>query len=290
MNNASVHFFGLLAAIAFCLPAAAVDLQPGEIRAPQAGVDAMTLTWQFSERGTRHVNGQAQAGDPRIVTSQLQARFGHGFEFAERPAYAFVQVPAGYVHPQAALSAQPGDAGLGDATVLLAWWPHADRAAQRYLAVAGYLTLPTGSYSAQRNFNMGGNRYSGSLQTGFQLPLADRVHWMTAVDGTWFGRNADYRATHDVLEQKPLYVAQSAVQYFLDEHYSVAAGYFHTVGGETSVNGLRRNDTTRSQRYQLSGIANFGFGRFTLQYGGDLRTENGYIENRRWTLRLTRRL
>ena len=290
MKQNTYCFFWALTTMSLCLPAAAVDLQPGEIRAPKPDIDTMTLTYQFSERGTRYVNGQTQTGDTRIASAQLQARLGHSFEFAERPAYAFVQLPTGYVHPQGSLSAQSGDAGISDATLLLAWWPHADHAAQRYFAVAGYLTLPTGSYSAERNFNMGGNRYSGTLQTGFQLPLVDHLNWMTAVDGVWFGKNGDYRATHDVLEQRPLYTAQSALQYFLNGRYSVAAAYFYTTGGETSINGLLRNDTTRLQRYQLSAIANFDFGRVTLQYGGDLQTENGYIENSRWTLRLMQRL
>jgi hypothetical protein len=59
------------------------------------------------------------------------------------------------------------------------------------------------------------------------------------------------------------------------------------VGGETTLNVVDKGDITQLQRYQLSGVAHFSFGRIILQYGGDIKTENGYFEDQRVILRYT---
>ena len=56
-------------------------------------------------------------------------------------------------------------------------------------------------------------------------------------------------------------------------------------GGERTVKGIDLNDPTLVHRYQLFAIATYPFGRFTLQYGGDISTKNSYFENCRLTLR-----
>jgi hypothetical protein len=111
---------------------------------------------------------------------------------------------------------------------------------------------------------------------------------MSAIDALWYGENDDKAITHQSLNQKALYSAQTALIYKFNSTYSTAVGYFYSVGGETSLNGVNQGDRTQSQRYQLSGIGNFPFGRVSLQYGQELSTKNGFIEDSRWILRLTK--
>jgi hypothetical protein len=156
------------------------------------------------------------------------------------------------------------------------------------MGVAGYLTVPTGSYDSQRNFNPGENRYRWALQTGYEQSVSQRVNWMSAVDVLWYGENDDKATTHEKLTQKALYSAQTAFIYKFNSTYSTAIGYFYSVGGETSLNGVSQGDKAESHRYQLSGIGHFPFGRISLQYGQELSTKNGFIEDSRWILRLTK--
>jgi hypothetical protein len=266
----------------------AIDLQPGEIQALPPDKNLLMLSYQQSERGNRYLHGDKQLGNPEIQSSQLQVRLGRTFEVAEHSAIFYVQTPIGYVHTEGSLSKLDGDSGVGDTSFLLAFWPYANHETKTYFAVGAYLTAPTGSYDHERTFNMGQNRYSTALQAGYQAPLFGSLSWMAAFDTMWFTDNDAFGANRNTLEQKPIYTSQVALQYAINPQYSVAAAYFYTVGGETSVNGIRRDDLTQLQRYQITGAANFSFGRITLQYGGDLKTENGFIEDSRWILRYTK--
>jgi hypothetical protein len=241
-----------------------------------------------SERGDIYVEGERQAGNPRITSSQLFVRYGHSFEAADHPAFFYVQAPVGSMHTGGTLAGLQGDSGIGDATLALGLWPYSNHETKTYFGVAGYLVAPTGSYSNQRLINMGGNRYQAALQAGYQTVLTDRLHGMVAFDTLWSGNNTDFGASHASLEQKPLYSSQAALLYEFNPQYSLGTSYFLTTGGENRVNGLDRNDNTHVQRYQVTAIGHFSFGRLMFQYGGDLKTENGFLEDRRWILRYAR--
>lgn len=273
----------------------AIDLQPGEIRAPKTGANMLQLSYQVSERGNQYKHGEKQVGEPEINATQFQARVGRSFEIADHTALFYVQIPMGYTHPDGALSkipiAREGDSGVGDTNFLLAIWPYVNRETHTYFALGAYLTIPSGSYSNDRRFafqNMGQNRYNWALQAGYQAPIVGALSWQGAIDAVWFGDNDDRGPTHATYAQKELYTAQAGLRYDFNARYAIGTTYFYTAGGETSLNGINQDDVTRLQRYQLSGIANYSFGRITLQYGADIKTENGFIEDSRWILRYTK--
>lgn len=265
----------------------AIDLQPGDVIAPRPGINAAQVTYQYSERNDFYSHGDKQAGRPAYHSSIYALRAGHSFEVAQMPAYFYAQVPFGAVHSQG----KGGDSGMGDTTFAFAVWPYADRSAKTYFGAAFYLTLPTGSYDSNRYFNMGENRYSTAVQVGYERPLADKVAGMVAFDAVFFGDNTDASQPnpHKKLEKDVLYTAQFGVRYDFNQQYSLTGTYYYTAGGETTYDGVDSNNATRLQRYQLSGIGNYSFGRITVHYSSDLKTENGYFEDDRLTLRYTMR-
>ena len=177
---------------------------------------------------------------------------------------------------------------MGDTSVLFAIWPYANHEAQTYFALGSYLTMPTGSYSNERRFNLGENRYRTALQAGYQTLLSENLSIMAAADVSWFGKNDEFGAQNNTLEQRALYAYQVALRYQFTPNHAIAAGYFYTEGGERSLNDRNLDDVTRLHRYQLTAIANSSLGLFSLQYGGDLKTENGPIELHRLTVRWSR--
>ena len=287
MKNLYCFYIACFAVILHIDPLLAIDLQPGEVRAPKPGINFLQLSYQISERGNRYQQGEKLPGSPEIDVAQFIMRLGHSFQVAEYPALAYVQVPVGYNHPGGSLSTQTGDSGFGDTTVMLAIWPYANRETQTYFGLGSYLTLPSGSYSAERSFNMGQNRYSSAFQIGFQRPIIGSLTGMVALDATLYADNDEFGVKRATLKQDVLYTGQAGLRYDFSAQYSMAATYLYTSGGETSVYGVNRDDTIGLNRYQLSAIANFSFGRLTLQYGGDLKTENSFIENNRWIFRYT---
>lgn len=277
----------LAVAILFWLPHAhAIDLIPGEIIAPKAGMNQFLVSYQLSERGDYYKDAQRFRPGTKIETEQVQVRLGTAFTLYTLPSFLYAQLPIGSIEPSGTLKNRTGDTGNGDASFLLAIWPYSNRDTGEYLAVGGYLTLPTGSYEARRTFlNMGANRTTAALQVGYQRSLTKNIEWMTAIDGVWFGKNDDYSAAHLPFTQKNLYTSQNGLRYLINDRYSLAATHFYTQGGETSVNGVDNNDPMSLQRWQITGAANLDTGRITIQYGRDLETRNGYIETSRLIIR-----
>jgi hypothetical protein len=278
--------------LGWVVPVLAIDLQPGDGTPPKPATRILHLSQQFSERDGFYKNGIKQADSGyRVVNSLL--RVGYAFELAKQPAFVYGQLPVGYVHPSGTLAGIKGDSGVGDLALALAYWPYANRETETYLGLAAYLIAPTGSYRPERAFNMGENRWSSALQVGLQKSFSRQVLAMVALDSVWFGDNEAHGAAHARLEKKALTTGQVALRYsFLSKDsapkYHLGVSYFDSFGGATQVNAIERADRTDLQRYLISGTADTAFGRFVLQYGGDLATENGFKETERWTVRYLR--
>jgi hypothetical protein len=268
--------------------AMAIDLHPNDGIAPPPGIQMMQINYQRVERGDFYSKGNKALTGGEIVNTQMQLKYGLSFELNTLPAFFYIQAPITEISTSGTSSAFTANSGAGDTSFAFALWPYVNRDASKYMGVAGYLTIPTGSYDSQKHFNAGENRYRWALQTGYEQSISKRVNWMSAVDVLWYGENDDKAITHETLKQKALYSAQTAFIYKFNPTYSTAIGYFYSVGGETSLNGVSQGDKAESHRYQLSGIGNFPFGRISLHYGQELSTKNGFIEDSRWILRLTK--
>jgi hypothetical protein len=267
----------------------AIDLQPNDARPPLPGISSLQVTYQHSERGDFYKNGDKVATDRQISSDLYLWRVGHSFEIANHPAYLYLQVPTGAVHPEKSLAPLGGDSGVGDATFLLAFWPYSNRETKTYLGLGAYLSLPTGSYDKNRYFNVGENVYKTALQVAYQQSIIDKLNVMAAFDVVWASNNAEYRLPASVaigkLEQSAQYNTQVVLNYEVSPTYDLAIGYYYSLGAEATINGLNQDNEKNVHRYQVFANAKYPIGRFTLQYGSDIKTENGYFEDHRLMLR-----
>ena len=281
-------------ALAAMQTAQAIDLQPGEIAVPPPGMNFVQLNFVHSERGDFYAANQKAPFETKLSNRQFQVRYIHTFNTGDVPSVVYVQMPLGQVQPQKALSSlYTTESGLGDTTLVYAIWPYADREEKKYWAVGTYLTLPTGHYDAGNGLiNLGGNRCSVALQTAYQRPISQSVSWMAAVDAVWFGKNDNYfdypsPTEQKTLKQDALYTVQTGLAYDLSKRFSLAAAYFYTEGGQRILDNVAvANSTSQMQRYQLSATARFSFATMMLQYGDDITTKNGYIEDSRVIFRV----
>ncbi len=270
----------------------AVDLQPGEVVPPKQQVSILQSSVSYSERGDFYKNGEKVASNSEIKSVNYIVRIAQSFFINDMPAVVYAQTPAGYTHVKNSPTSPPltntnGDAGPGDTSLAFAIWPYADHVANKFFGMAAYLTLPSGSYSEQRLFNMGGNRYQYAFQTGYQQQILSNTHWMIAWDALYSSNNEEFLPFRLKLEQAPIYTTQTGLKYDLSARYSLAGMYFYTHGGQTTVNNSAMDDMLSLHRYQLSAQGNFDFGRLLLQYGGDIKTENKFKEDHRVILRYT---
>jgi hypothetical protein len=263
----------------------ALDLNPFDVVAPQPDKSFFAAALISTEAKGTYSNGIKSAATPTLSANQIQLRLGRSYKVGGLTGLSFVQLPVGMLNPGGAASSHPTDYGIGDMTLATALWPYSNRQTRTYLGIAGYLVLPTGSYSNQQLFNLGGKRVSGDIQLAYQTALTKRLDGMIGFDTMWFGPNNHLGASNAQLTQKPLYTAQIGPIYHINQTFSVAATYLYMWGAETSINGLGNNNALQNHRYLLSAVATTSKGRFMLQYGTNLDTQFGFEETRRIILR-----
>jgi hypothetical protein len=263
----------------------ALDLNPFDIVAPQPDKTVFSASLISTEAKGTYSNGKKSAATTTLSANQIQFRFGRSYRVADLTGLSFIQLPVGMLNPGGNASSYSTDYGIGDLTLATALWPYTNRATRTYLGIAGYLTLPTGSYSNQQLFNLGNKRVAGDIQLAYQTALTKKLDGMIGFDTMWFGPNNHLGARNAKLTQKPLYTAQIGPIYNINQTFSVAATYLYMWGAETSINGLANNNALQNHRYLLSAVATTSKGRFMLQYGTNLDTQFGFNETRRMILR-----
>ena len=266
----------------------AIDLQPGEIKAPIGSFYAAQISYLYVDKGDKYSHGNKISDTSNINQNALLLRLGHAFEINQIPSYIYAQSSFNHMENKDLPNNIPNahSNGIGDTTIAFALWPYANRDKDEYFGVAGYLLLPTGDYDKNRAINSGLNIYQTAFQAGYQRKLSEKINWMTAIDTVISGNNNQYLGNNK-LEKDPLYNFQTGLQYVFNPTYSMSLGYFYTVGAESTKNGLDQGDITKIHRYQITGQANYSFGRLTLQYGSELANENGNIEDHRLVARYT---
>jgi hypothetical protein len=263
----------------------ALDLNPFDIVAPQPDKTLFSATLINSELEGIYTRGEKSKPPLTLSSNQLQLRLGRSYSIGGYNGLSFIQLPLGVLQPGGAASNSPTDYGLGDITLATAIWPYADRQSRTYVGLAGYLTLPTGSYSNQQLFNLGAKRVAGDIQLAYQTALTKNLDATAGFDVMWFGPNNQFTKNNAQLTQKPLYTGQIGPIYHINQIFSVAASYLYVWGAETALNGISNNNALQTHRYLLSAVATTSKGRFTLQYGTNLDTQFGFNETRRVILR-----
>jgi hypothetical protein len=289
----------MLRSVVFCLLllpalARAIDLQPNDVVAPPPDKTFAMLSYFGTENRTFYKNGSAVSTpslrDPRIENNSAILRLARSYSLLGLPAVSFVQVPYSDLQTGGSLSSLRGASGVADVSLATAIWPYANRDTRTYFGVMGFLTLPTGNYANDRVFNLGENRYRLDLQLAFQTPIAGNLDGMIAVDTRWFGANSSCAAacssaTNVTLNQKPLTTLQLGPIYKFNQTFTAGASYFYVNGGGTTTNGFYQNNEIKTQRFLLSLQAYTDVGRFSLQYGRDMETANGFSQSRLLALR-----
>jgi hypothetical protein len=232
----------------------AIDLQPGEIKAPAGTFNAAQMSYVYVEKGDKYTHGSKTSSTSNIKQNAFLLRLSHAFEINQIPAIVYAASSINHLENRdVPNAANTNSNGIGDTTLVFALWPYVDRAKEEYLGLATYLTLPK---------------------------LIDNVNWMSALDVVLAGDNKQFLGNNK-LEKDPLYNFQTGLQYVFNPTYSASVGYFYTVGGESTLNSIDQGNINKIHRYQLTGQGIYNFGRLMLQYGSEFANENSYIEDHR---------
>lgn len=282
---------GLMAAL-LPLTAAAIDLQPGDIRTPPVGLKLVTTSLVSRTYDGVYRRGEKLPLDGEVRTDYFVVRAGGTFTVADKTAFMYAQQSYGDFTVQGDFVRLGGGAdsasGAVDTFFGLGLWPYTNRDTDTHVGVAGYLVLPSGEHQNERiSLNPGENRYRWALQTGLHQGLTEKLAVTAAFDTLWSANNDDFGPNSSTYAQKPIFNLQAGLQYLITPRIRVGAMLFHSFGGETSINGIARDDRNELNRYQLTAVTDTTIGRFTLQHGSDLYAREGLKEKQHWILRYT---
>lgn len=214
------------------------------------------------------------AFDPvlKIEGATLNARtwalsFLHAFDALGKLARVDVLLPQQHARWKGLLNGEPREVdrrGLADPLIRLsvnflgppaldAEGLRAYQAQHLVYTVAGAalaVTLPFGEYKRDKLLNLGQNRFVLRPQVGV---VHRRGPWSYELTGSvfFFTDNTEFYPDHS-RSQDPLFALQGHIVYTAEAGWWVSLGAAHDWGGESSVDGVRKDDSKRDLLYGVS--------------------------------------
>lgn len=272
-----------------CVPASAwsIDLMPGEVMPLSAGTDFIQISALETKREGLYINGDLVDSTCKLSAQQWLLRYGRFDTVLNLPTYFHIEAPFLSIDTKGRLDGKSANNGVGDASIAFGVWPYADFDKKHYWALGGYIVFPSGHYESEKIYNPGSNRYSAAIQTAYQMNITPAITWLSAVDSFWFGNNHDFGRYSMELEQRPLLTLQTGVRLYLSKLFSISASFIKSTGGESRVSDGSWSEQQSIRRYQLGFYQSFKKDSVSLHYGGDIKTEQGLLEESRWIIRWT---
>lgn len=208
--------------------------------------------------------GQVVAGSDLDVTAGF-VQFTQTFEFAGQQAGVFAALPYGHIEGSlvSSVSSIAGtESGGADPVIgaIFGLTGAPNLALKDYVRYdpgfgAGLLfkvTVPVGSYDANRTLNVGGNRWAFqvgvplSYNFGKSLVDPDMTLLEVAPSITFFSDNDDPSGGASNVSQDPLFRLEAHVSQNLSQKVWVSADALFSYGAETSTDGVADNNTKKS--------------------------------------------
>lgn len=265
----------------------AVDIDAGDYTALPPGTNLAMGYYQFATRDSLYSDG-----DKAPINAKLDSQIGilRGVHFTEIGGYTVdpqFLLPVGKLEGKEDTSGLGDASGLGDLTLAATVWLVNKPESNTYFGITPFLYLPTGSYDRADALNLGENRWKYALQAGYITGLTPRVSLDLAADVTIYGDNDKFGSTKATLEQDPSYQFQGFLRYQLTSQLDLRTGVSHTLGGETSVNGVDQDDRLSHTKMTLGTAWSVTPAlQLMANYGRDLSVDNGFKEQHRINLRV----
>lgn len=222
------------AALFMSTSASAIDVDAGDYEAAPPGTNLGLLYLQNSTSDSSSSN----VGILRLV---------HFMEIGGMTADPQVLIP--YVR----VSSRGDDigesaSGFGDVILASTFWPQNDPDRGVWTGFTPYLFLPTGDPGFTEN------RYKFNLQVAHVRRLSERFSVDLVGDVMLFGDNNDAGENGgETLSQDPLYQAQGWLRYHLNPTSDLRFLVSHVWGGETSLDGVARDDSASTTKVGFGG-------------------------------------
>ncbi|NTV09413.1 MAG: transporter [Zoogloea sp.] len=268
---------GLALAATAWSPARAINTDPLDFVAAPAGTNLGLLYYDINSSGAQYTAG-SRTGNNSIKADVGIARFVHYTDVGGFIMSPQVLLPAASVSVNGGAGGLSTD-GLGDPILAAPLWLVNRPESRTYFALAPYLTLPLGSYDANRPLSVGENRWKFVLQPGLSMGIGRDWTFDLIGDVQVHGHNND-AAGGGTLSQKPLYSVQPQLTYAAGEGYNLSLGAYRYWGGETTLRNVAQADRTNTTT--VLGTVAYWIGKrdnLQFQYRADTHIDNGAKTN-----------
>tara|TARA_B100000927_G_scaffold273472_1_gene251927 strand:+ start:161 stop:1033 length:873 start_codon:yes stop_codon:yes gene_type:complete len=263
----------------------AIDIPPGQAIAPPPGKSAIRFEMNSVNFGEKYSDGDALNTDSELTLNSLGVQYSRSLMIKNRLAGFYLNSAVGRARPGGAIAGQGIVTGATDSAAALVTWLYADKEKGRYAVLGTFVIAPTGDYDSNRAVNLGQNRFAGGFQLGYHTRLARDWDVMTTANVMFSGKNEDYRLTHQTYEQDPLYSMQFTTMHHIDPSLTLSGTYYIYHGGAGHLDGVAMDDDISRNRYEVVVSKRVRSAKYFLYFGKDASTENGFIEDRRLSLR-----
>ena len=285
MMNFSLRFFYVLALAAVPVWGFAIDIPPGQAIAPPPGKSAIRFEMNSVKFDDKYLKGEALNTGSELELNSLGVQYSRSLMIKNRLAGFYLNSAVGLALPGGSITAQSDVTGMTDSAAALVTWLHADREKGRYAVLGTFVIAPTGDYDSNRAINLGQNRFAGGFQLGYHTRLASDWDVMTTANVMLSGKNDDFGLMHQTYEQDPLYSMQFTLMHHIDPSITASATYYVYHGGAGQLDGVDMDNDISRNRYEMVLSKRVRSAKYFLYFGKDANTENGFIEDRRLSLR-----
>ena len=171
--------------------------------------------------------------------------------------------------------------GLADPTLLLGFWPIANKDEQMWFAIAEYITAPLGAYENDRPLNMGANRWAFKTESSFVkgfgklfIDITPKVEFYTNNTDYFYGGTSG-----NTLSTTPLYSLESHLSYDFTDKFLLSLDYYYDGGATNKVNGNKYDRKDNHSVQITAGINLAPQHKLLLQYMEVVKAKNGYKTN-----------
>lgn len=262
----------------------AVDLDAGDYDYAPSGTNLAMLYYQHASRDSLY-NGNDRVSNKVELKSDIGiARYVHYMDVAGLHIAPQILVPFGRLDAEKDIASLGSSSGLGDIILANTFFIYHDKDTKSTFGITPYLYLPTGKYSKYDDLNIGENRVKLTVQGAYTTQLIDRLNWDIASDFTIYGKNDD--VINGSLKQDLGFQIQTNTRYRLTDIADLRAGLSYSDAGDTKQDGVTTDSNKQTKLWIGTGISPTATTQVILNYGRDLKVENGFKEDNRINLRL----
>jgi Putative MetA-pathway of phenol degradation len=265
LQNAAL---ALTSALALNTPASAQEMEPRSYSPNPVDVTFIVAGFGRSTGGV--------LTDPSLPIDNVDAELnagalgvGHTFGLYGRSASLSFAQPYISGHFEGTLHGEPAEAsrsGIGDTKLRLAVnligapameaAEFAKRKPTTTLGASLTVSAPTGEYHPELLINVGTNRWAIKPEIGVSHPLGN--WYLEAIAGAWFFEDNDDFFGGQLREQDPLVSVQAHAGYQFRPRLWVAFDAIIYDGGQSTIEGIERDDRQSNSRYGVTFSAPLG--------------------------------